>query len=264
MILTKRHYLAIAVCTLSLMACGGNKDGAQSSEQAATPNATVDLANGATITGTITADGAAPAPQKYPTAGDAHCKSVHPDGVLDGRWIINNGKVANAFIYIKDGLGNKVYAPPADVITVDQKGCIYYPRVFGAVIGQKVKFVNSDQTLHNVHSHAEVNAMFNYPQQSGSEPRVVSFDKQEIMVPIMCDVHGWMKSYAGVLPHPFFAVSDSNGQYAIKGIPPGEYTIECWHEPSDTKSEKKPVVTTQKITVAAKESKTLDFTIKPE
>lgn len=258
----------IAALSLAIASCGGNKqETADQSAASSAPNATVDMANGATITGTIKLDGTAPQSQKYPTESDPVCKQAHPDGVTEDHWIVNNGNVSNAFIYIKDGLGNKVYAAPADVVTLDQKGCAYEPHVFGLVVGQKLKVSNSDQTLHNIHAHGESNEQFNIGQPSGTPAQEVSFTKPEVMVPIKCDVHGWMNSWAGILNHPFFAVSDKDGKYTIKGIPPGEYTIECWHEVTKAPGGKPAgygVTATQKITVAAKDNKTLDFTIKPE
>jgi hypothetical protein len=80
------------------------------------------------------------------------------------------------------------------------------------------------------------------------------FDKPEIMVPLRCDVHGWMNAYAGVVPHPFFAVSAADGSFTIKGLPPGAYTIEAWHERLGTQ--------TMKVTVDAKAGATANFTFK--
>jgi hypothetical protein len=75
-------------------------------------------------------------------------------------------------------------------------------------------------------------------------------------------VHGWMNSYAGVLPHPFFAVTTADGKYEIKGVPAGSYTIECWHE--STKGDAAGVTQDQKVTVAAKDTKTVDFSLKAQ
>jgi len=74
------------------------------------------------------------------------------------------------------------------------------------------------------------------------------------MVPIKCNVHPWMKAYVGVVAHPFFAVTGDAGTFTIKGLPPGTYTIEAWHEKYGTQ--------TQQVTVGAKERKTVEFTIK--
>jgi len=81
-----------------------------------------------------------------------------------------------------------------------------------------------------------------------------TFDKPEVMVPFKCDVHGWMNAYVGVLDHPYFAVSDANGSFDIKNLPPGTYTIEAWHEKLGTMQ--------QKVTVDDKETKDVPFTFK--
>jgi uncharacterized protein (DUF2141 family) len=74
------------------------------------------------------------------------------------------------------------------------------------------------------------------------------------MVPFKCDVHGWMNAYVGVLDHPFFAVTGEDGKFAIKGLPAGSYTVEAWHE--------RLGATTQSVTLGAKESKDVSFTLK--
>jgi len=71
---------------------------------------------------------------------------------------------------------------------------------------------------------------------------------------IKCDVHGWMKSYMAVMPHPFYAVSQTNGQFTIPNLPPGTYTIVAWHEKYGQQE--------QNITVGPKESKQVSFTFK--
>jgi hypothetical protein len=71
------------------------------------------------------------------------------------------------------------------------------------------------------------------------------------MVPFKCDVHGWMNAYVGVLDHPYFAVTKEDGSFELKGLPPGTYTIEAWHE--------RLGATTQSVTLAAKESKEISF-----
>ena len=74
------------------------------------------------------------------------------------------------------------------------------------------------------------------------------------MIPVKCNVHPWMRAYIGVVAHPFFAVTGDDGTFTIKGLPPGTYTIEVWHEKFGTQE--------QQVTVGAKESKTVDFSIR--
>jgi plastocyanin len=153
----------------------------------------------------------------------------------------------NAFVYVKDGLGaeHKFTAPQTPVV-LDQKGCKYTPHVFGVQVGQPVIIVNSDPTLHNVHAVPKANAEFNFGQAMKGMKTTRMFDKPEVMVPFRCDVHGWMASYGGVLEHPYYAVSNADGTFEIKGLPAGTYTIEVWHEQLGTQ--------TTKVTVDGKTS----------
>jgi hypothetical protein len=138
---------------------------------------------------------------------------------------------------------------------IDQKGCQYLPHVQGVMVGQKVKIVNSDPTLHNIHAHAKANPEFNQGQPfQGMEMEKV-FDKVEVMIPFRCDVHPWMASYMGVLDHPFFAVSKADGSFEIPNLPPGSYTLEAWHESLGTQ--------TADVTVAAGAPADANFSFKP-
>ena len=113
---------------------------------------------------------------------------------------------------------------------------------------------NTDATLHNVHALATVNQEFNQAQPQGLPPFDKTFDKQE-MVKVKCDVHPWMASYVGVVPHPYYAVSGEDGSYSIANLPAGTYTLEAWHEKFGTVE--------AKVTVGAGETKNVEFTFKP-
>ena len=140
-------------------------------------------------------------------------------------------------------------------MTIDQKGCQYYPHVNAVMVGQPLEIKNDDATLHNIHAMPNVNSQFNEGQPVQGMVSTKKFDKVE-MTPfkIKCDVHGWMKSYMAVMPHPFYAVSQANGSFTIANLPPGQYTVVAWHEKYGQQE--------QKVTVGAKESKALSFTFK--
>jgi plastocyanin len=269
--LRKLAYLLSLLMVVALVSCGGKKDdeaedeGGEEGGETAAAVATVDMANGATVSGTITLDGSAPESKQIKMDADPVCKSAHSTPQMDDFWKVSaEGGVANAFVYVKDGLGGKEYAPLVNEISLDQKGCMYTPRVAGVTVGATVKITNSDQTLHNIHSFAEKNSAFNEGQPAGApaSEKKEEFSKPEIMIPIKCDVHGWMKSYVGVLSHPFFAVTGPDGKFEIKGLPAGEYTLAVWHESS--KGTPAGVTSEMKVTVAAKEAKTADMKVKPE
>ena len=264
--LRKLSYLLSLFLVVALISCGGKKkdeenDDETTTDKPAAGGAVVDMANGATITGTVKLDGKAPANKPIKMEADPVCKAAHTGPVMEDHWMVGSGnEVANTFVYIKDGLGGKTYAAPATVQKLDQHGCQYEPHVFGVMVGQKISIINSDQTLHNIHAHGEKNEQFNEGQPGGSPAKEKTLDKVEVMIPIKCDVHGWMNCYAGVLNHPFFAVTGKDGKFEIKGVPPGEYTVTAWHETLDGKGESVDM----KVTVAAKDSKTQDFTLKAQ
>src|SRR5438309_6172502 len=163
-----------------------------------------------------------------------------------------NGTLANVFVYVKAGLpAGASYPKPATPLVLDQTGCHYVPHVFGIMVGQTLQIKNSDGILHNIKAKGTKNRPFNI-----SQPSVMTSDRtftaEEVMVPLECNVHGWMHAFVGVLPHPFFAVSGADGSFTIQGLPPGTYTVEAWQEKYGTQ--------TATVTVAGSETKTADFT----
>jgi plastocyanin len=210
--------------------------------------------SGTAITGTVRLEGAAPPGHALDMAADPYCKTQHAAAPMAEGLVTNpDGTLRNVFVYVKEGLPDGVrYAPPAEPVVLDQVGCQYRPHVFGIMVGQELTIVNSDGTLHNVHSLAQTNRAFNVglPDQ-GMKVRK-SFTSEEIMVRIKCDVHPWMECWAGVLTHPFFAVSGDGGAFTISDLPPGSYVIEAWHEQLGVK--------TQSVTVTAGVPVELGFT----
>jgi hypothetical protein len=158
-------------------------------------------------------------------------KCVAEPGATSEQLLVGAGNgLQNVFVYVKDGLGTRTYAVPTTPVTFDQKGCRYIPHVFGVQAGQPILISNSDATLHNVNATPKDNRAFNFGQPASVPAVTRTFDKPEVMVPLRCDVHGWMNAYAGVVGHPFFAVTKDDGGFEIKGLPAGTYTVEAWHE----------------------------------
>jgi plastocyanin len=162
--------------------------------------------------------------------------------------------VKYAFVWVKSGLPDKNWAVPTTAVLLDQNGCMYKPHMIGVMTGQNIDIKTSDPTNHNIHPQPAVNQEWNESQSPGSEDKTKSFARQEIMIPVKCNVHPWMRSYINVVAHPFFAVTGDDGTFTLKGLPPGTYTIEVRHEKYPAQE--------QTVTVGAKESKTVDFTIK--
>ena len=245
-------HLSVAILALAVVAsgaaCGGSN---QPARPAAAPTDTAD--GPGVITGTTLFEGTPPPPRPLRTDSDPLCKP-EPGAVAEILLVGPGNGLQNVFVYVKDGLGARTYAPPATPAALDQKGCRYIPHVFGLQVGQTLRITNSDTALHNVNATAAVNSGFNFGQPTGVPAATKVFDKPEVMVPIRCDVHNWMNAHAGVLPHPFFAVSTADGRFEIKGLPAGTFTIEAWHEQLGRQ--------TQTVTVEAAKPATASFAFK--
>ncbi|HYR28821.1 MAG TPA: carboxypeptidase regulatory-like domain-containing protein, partial [Thermoanaerobaculia bacterium] len=210
------------------------------------------VADAATIAGTVKFAAAAPKMAPLQMGADPACASQHPTPPPDEEVVVSAaGELANVIVYVKNAPAGS-YPTPAPTV-LDQKGCKYIPHVSIAQVGQPIQIKNSDATLHNVHAMPEVNNGFNEGQPVQGMVSTKKFDKAE-MKPfrIKCDVHGWMKSYMAVLPHPYHGVSGMNGTFNIGNLPPGNYTLVAWHEKFGEQE--------QQVTVGAKEQKQVTFT----
>lgn len=204
--------------------------------------------NEGNIAGVISFSGAVPAPSKLDMSNDSNCTG---ENFLDDV-IVNDGKLQNVLVYVKSGLPEATFETPTTEVTLDQKGCKYVPRVLGVQTGQPLKITNSDSTNHNIHPIPKVNREWNESQLAGQGPIIRKFSKPEVMIPVKCNQHSWMLAHIAVLSHPFYAISDANGAFTIKGLPPGEYEVEAWHERYGAK--------TAKIKVTERADTKADFT----
>jgi plastocyanin len=251
--------LSVCCGLLLLVGCSSEKQ-PEPSEQTAAPVAQqatpIDQATVATVTGKINFDGSAPKLARIMMDQDPVCVKKHSGPVYSEDGEVNSNKtLPNVFIYVKSGAEKYTFATPSDAATLDQDGCMYTPHVLGVMVGQQFKVVSSDATTHNIHPMPENNREWNESQPPGAAPIEKTFARPEIMIPVKCNQHPWMRAYVGVVSNPFYAVTGSDGTFTIKGLPPGDYTIEAWTSTYGTQE--------QKVTVGPKESKTLDFTFKP-
>jgi plastocyanin len=215
----------------------------------------VDQSKAAKISGRVSVEGQLPENPRIPMSGDPICERAHTGGVTAGTFVSENGGLGNVFVYVKAGLDKYYFDVPSEPVTLDQAGCLYKPHVFGVRVGQNVEFVNSDPTSHTVHAVPNENQEFNFSQPIQRQKNSRFFTKPEVMVRFKCDLHNWMNAYAGVLDHPYFAVTSPGGQFELENVPAGTYTIEAWHEKLGTQ--------TQTVTVADKDAKQIAFTFKP-
>lgn len=210
--------------------------------------------NAATVSGKINFTGTAPQPKKIAMDSEPGCAKQYTEGPFTENVVVKGGTLQNVFVYVKEGLGGKTFPVPQQAALLDQVGCRYVAHVFGIQAGQNLTIRNSDDNLHNIHPKPKVNKEFNIGQPRKGMETTKTFDKPEIMIPLACEVHSWMNGYVGVLDNPFYAVSGADGTFTIKGLPPGDYVIEAWHEEYGTQ--------TLKVSVSAKETKQIEFTFK--
>lgn len=204
---------------------------------------------GGSVTGTVKFTGTPPANPKVDMSDEAACKGKY---TTDPVVMVTGGNLANVLIYVKSGLpaGGK-YAVPSVAVTIDQEGCLYHPRTLAVMVGQQLTIHNSDAVLHNIKVVPKKNRGFNISQPTKGMSTNRTFTTDEMDIPVQCNVHSWMHANLNVFSHPFFAVSGADGSFSIKGLPPGKYEIEAWHEKLGTK--------TMTVTVPATGSATANF-----
>ena len=208
----------------------------------------------ASLTGVVKFNGTAPKPARIDMSADPNCAKAHPTPATTEDVVVgDDGGLANVVIYVSDGLTSHTFQPPQQPAVFEQKGCQYKPHVLAMQANQKLDVVNSDETTHNIHPNPNNNREWNMTQPHGM-PLEQTFTREEIAIPVKCNIHPWMRGYIAVFKHPYFVVSDKNGSFSLKDLPPGTYTITAWQEKLGTLN--------QKITVGAGESKTLDFAFK--
>ena len=197
-------------------------------------------AGGSAVKGTVVLKGKAPESKEINMKADPYCAkqpATHDEEAVVGK----GGQLKNVVVRIAKGLSGTFPTPAAEV-TMDQHGCSYQPHVAVAQAGQVVVIKNSDQTLHNVHTFKGPSTLFNQAQVFGTPPIKKKAPSAGDVVKFKCDVHPWMTGYLLVTDNPYFAITGADGTFNIADVPPGEYTVEAWHEKFGTKTSKLTVV----------------------
>jgi len=211
-------------------------------------------ATGATVRGSVRFEGRAPANKAISMAADPSCAKQHPSPVMAQEVMIDpKGDLQNVIVFVSDGLGDRTFDAPTQPVVVEQKGCMYQPHVLAVRANQRLEMVNDDPTSHNIHPVPANNREWNKAEPPGSKMEE-AFAREEIAIPVKCNVHPWMRGYIAVFKHPYFAVTGKNGDFDLSNLPPGTYTIKAWHE--------KLGASTQTVTIGANETKEISFVFK--
>jgi len=253
----KKIWISCGVASLLFVyGCGSKTETSEAPKKDAAPAAApVDEASAATVTGKVSFSGDKPVMKNISMDATPACAKAHSTPQKSEEVIVNgNGTLKNVFVWVKAGLPDRQWPVPSTPVRLDQKGCIYQPHVIGIMTNQELEIANDDPVNHNIHPQPTDNRDWNESQPPGSEVKKKTFPRQEVMIPVKCNVHSWMRTWIGVVSHPFFAVTGDDGSFTIKGLPPGTYTIEAIHEKYGKKE--------MQITVAPKDSKTADFDFK--
>jgi len=214
----------------------------------------VDPATAGSITGSISYRGSKPARQVISMEAEEGCqkanagKPVYDEQLLVGK----NGGLISAFVYIQSGLENKKFEPVKEAVVLDQRGCMFTPRVLGIRPAQPLDLKNGDSVSHNIHPMPVNNHEWNQEQPPHAADVQHRFARSEVMIPVKCNIHAWMHAWIGVVDHPYFAVTAADGKFEWKNVPPGDYTIAVWHEKLPEQK--------QQVHVAAAGSAAVNFT----
>lgn len=187
-------------------------------------------------------------------AADASCAKQHPTPVLSQDVVADvKGGLQNVIVFIAGGLGERTFELPGQAVVLEQKGCMYQPHVLAMRTNQGLEVVNNDPTSHNIHPMPANNREWNKSEPPGSKAEG-TFSREEIAIPVKCNIHPWMRGYVAVFKHPYFAVTGKDGSFDLHNLPPGTYIIKAWHEKLGTSA--------QTITVGTNETKAIDFVFK--
>jgi plastocyanin len=199
----------------------------------------LQLANAGDITGVITFKGARPAEiELADIKANSDCSPLYSGAVPSTKYYIVSaaGGLADVVVSLKDVTGKSTGAGAAPVV-IDQKGCLYQPQLVAVQTGQKIIVKNSDPCIHNVHDVSKAgNTEHNDPQMPGGADLTYTFDKAEPFLKFKCDIHPWMFAWVTVVDSPYFSVSDKDGKFTIKNVPPGKYTLEIAHRKLGTQT----------------------------
>ena len=213
----------------------------------------VDPSTAGSITGTIHFEGVVPQMKTInmidvPNCAKLHATPVMAENVVPG----DNSTLQNVVVYLQGDFSAYSFPQATGSVKVDQEGCIYAPHIVALMTGDALEVTNKDGVTHNINAMSQLHQGWNETQVQGGQPILRHFSKEEIPMTIKCNMHPWMRFYAAVINHPYFQVTGKDGQFTLRNIPPGTYTLTAWHETFGTKK--------QSITVQPKQERAASIT----
>jgi plastocyanin len=208
------------------------------------------------LIGMVRLEGVPPRPRPIDTSNEPTCAQEHAGHPLMSEKVVvgANGGLANVVVYLSNGQIESA-AGQGSPVEINQKGCQYIPHVVALYVGQTLRVVNGDPTAHNVHLLSANIPAWDRTQSAGDLPVELKFDHEEVVIPIKCNAHPWMRGYVAVVKGPH-AVTNEDGSFTVNNIAPGSYTITAWHETYGTE--------TQSVSVGAGKPATVSFNFKAQ
>jgi len=224
-----------------LAGCGTKQSSTESSDNPPVSHSSgkpVDATTAGSVTGTIKFDGAVPQMKTInmidvPNCAKMHSAPVMTESVVPG----DNGALQNVVVYLQGDFNAYSFSQAAEPVKIDQEGCIYTPHVVAVMTGDPLEVTNKDTVTHNINAMSQLHQGWNETQMQGGQPIVRRFSKEEIPLPVKCNMHPWMRFYAAVVNHPYFQVTGKDGQFALRNVPSGTYTLTAWQETYGTKKQ---------------------------
>jgi plastocyanin len=250
------QWAAILTVALSLSGCqskpssGDNAGSPSVNHSAGKP---VDPATAGSVTGAIHFDGVAPPMKNINMIDVPNCAKLHASPVMTENIVLGaNSTLQHVVVYLQGDFSAYSFPQAAGPVKVVQEGCIYAPHVVALMTGDPLEVTNKDAVTHNINAMSQLRQGWNETQVQGGEPIERTFSKEEIPMTVNCNMHPWMRFYAAVVNHPFFQVTGKDGQFSLRNVPPGTYTLTTWHETFGMKK--------QTIVVQPKQEQTASIT----
>jgi hypothetical protein len=234
---------AAALLVLSLPGCGRREETSETAEEEAAPGPNpaakpVDLSTVGSVSGSVRFEGTPPRMRTINMNSVPACARMYETPPTMGDVLIGEGgALQNAVVYLKGDFSAYTFPAATEPVTIDQKGCMYVPRVVALTTSTPLRIHNSDSATHNTFPRTEHNREWNETQAVGGAPVEHIFTRPEVAITLRCNIHPWMVAEVAVFDHPYFQVTGPDGSFSLKNVPPGTYGLTVWHERLGTREQ---------------------------